>query len=40
MDIYEAFDSPESNGKVEKIFDYFQRQTHYLCEWVMVRSLK
>jgi hypothetical protein len=38
--IYAALDSPESKGKVERIFDYFQRRVPYLCERYRVISLK
>ena len=38
--IYAAPDSPESKGKVERIFDYFQSRVPYLCERYRVMSVK
>lgn len=37
--IYAAEGSPESKGKVEKAFDYFQRRIPYLCERHKVRDV-
>jgi len=32
--------SPEAKGKIEKIFDYFQRRLPYLCEKYKVKDIK